>query len=76
MTSFFTNPPVCRVILNHMNETSRADLHVHSTASQISKLGVQRSLQIPECATPPLEVYELAKRRRSIICPTPSSPRS
>jgi len=63
MTSFFTNPPVCRVILNHMNETSRADLHVHSTASQISKLGVQRSLQIPECATPPLEVYELAKRR-------------
>jgi len=46
-----------------MNETSRADLHVHSSASQISKLGVQRSLQIPECATEPLEVYELAKRR-------------
>ncbi|HYB31415.1 MAG TPA: glycosyltransferase [Solirubrobacteraceae bacterium] len=42
---------------------SRADLHVHSTASQISKLGVQRSLQIPECATDPLEVYELAKAR-------------
>ncbi|HTU88016.1 MAG TPA: glycosyltransferase [Solirubrobacteraceae bacterium] len=42
---------------------SRADLHVHSTASQISKLGVQRSLQIPECATEPLEVYELAKAR-------------
>ena len=63
VTSFFTDPLVCRAILNHMNETSRADLHVHSTASQISKLGVQRSLQIPECATPPLEVYELAKRR-------------
>jgi glycosyltransferase involved in cell wall biosynthesis/predicted metal-dependent phosphoesterase TrpH len=42
---------------------SRADLHVHSTASHVSKLGVQRSLQIPECATEPLEVYELAKRR-------------
>ena len=46
-----------------MNEMSRADLHVHSTASQISKLGVQRSLQIPECATEPFEVYELAKAR-------------
>ena len=28
-----------------------------------SKLGVQRSLGLPECATPPEEVYELAKRR-------------
>src|SRR6516162_7861328 len=46
-----------------MNESSRADLHVHSTASAVSKLGVQRSLEIPECATDPLEVYELAKRR-------------
>ncbi len=46
-----------------MNETSRADLHVHSTASQLSKLGIQRSLHLPECATPPEEVYELAKRR-------------
>jgi glycosyltransferase involved in cell wall biosynthesis/predicted metal-dependent phosphoesterase TrpH len=43
--------------------TSRADLHCHSTASQISKLGVQRSAGLPECATPPEEVYELAKRR-------------
>jgi glycosyltransferase involved in cell wall biosynthesis/predicted metal-dependent phosphoesterase TrpH len=42
---------------------SRADMHCHSTASQISKLGVQRSLGLPECATPPEEVYELAKRR-------------
>ncbi len=46
-----------------MTETSRADLHVHSTASQLSKLGIQRSLHLPECATPPEEVYELAKRR-------------
>ena len=44
-------------------ETSRADLHCHSTASQVSKLGVQRSLGLPECATPPEEVYALAKRR-------------
>jgi glycosyltransferase involved in cell wall biosynthesis/predicted metal-dependent phosphoesterase TrpH len=43
--------------------TSRVDLHCHSTASQLSKLGVQRSLGLPECATPPEEVYELAKRR-------------
>src|SRR3954454_24856729 len=43
--------------------TSRVDLHCHSTASQLSKLGVQRSLGLPECATPPREVYELAKRR-------------
>ncbi len=43
--------------------TSRADMHCHSTASQLSRLGVQRSLGLPECATPPEEVYELAKRR-------------
>ncbi len=43
--------------------TSRVDMHCHSTASQLSKLGVQRSLGLPECATPPAEVYELAKRR-------------
>jgi glycosyltransferase involved in cell wall biosynthesis/predicted metal-dependent phosphoesterase TrpH len=46
-----------------MNETSRADMHVHSTASELSKLGIQRSLHLPECATAPEEVYELAKRR-------------
>jgi glycosyltransferase involved in cell wall biosynthesis/predicted metal-dependent phosphoesterase TrpH len=46
-----------------MNPTTRADLHVHSTASQESRLGVQRALGLPECATPPEEVYELAKRR-------------
>ena len=38
-------------------------MHVHSTASELSKLGIQRSLGLPECATPPQEVYELAKRR-------------
>src|SRR5918998_3400501 len=43
--------------------TARAALHCHSTASQISKLGVQRALGLPECATPPEEVYALAKRR-------------
>jgi glycosyltransferase involved in cell wall biosynthesis/predicted metal-dependent phosphoesterase TrpH len=43
--------------------TSRVDMHVHSTASRHSKLGVQRSLGLPECATPPEQVYELAKRR-------------
>jgi glycosyltransferase involved in cell wall biosynthesis/predicted metal-dependent phosphoesterase TrpH len=43
--------------------TSRVDMHCHSTASQLSRLGVQRSLGLPECATPPDEVYELAKRR-------------
>ena len=43
--------------------TARVDLHCHSTASEVSKLGVQRSLGLPECATPPQEVYELAKRR-------------
>ena len=43
--------------------TSRVDMHCHSTASQLSRLGVQRSLGLPECATPPEEVYALAKRR-------------
>jgi glycosyltransferase involved in cell wall biosynthesis/predicted metal-dependent phosphoesterase TrpH len=41
----------------------KTDMHCHSTASAVSKLGVQRSLGLPECATPPQEVYELAKRR-------------
>ncbi len=42
---------------------TRCDMHCHSTASQVSKLGVQRAAGLPECATPPEEVYELAKRR-------------
>ena len=49
-------------LLGHDSMT-RADLHVHSTASEESKLGVQRALGLPECATPPEEVHELAKRR-------------
>ncbi len=46
-----------------MSSTTRVDMHCHSTASQVSKLGVQRAVGLPECATPPEEVYELAKRR-------------
>src|SRR3954470_493098 len=42
---------------------SRADLHCHCTASQQSRLGVQRALGLPECATPPAEVLELALAR-------------
>jgi glycosyltransferase involved in cell wall biosynthesis/predicted metal-dependent phosphoesterase TrpH len=42
---------------------ARADLHCHSTASEEAKLGIQRSMGLPECATHPEEVYELAKRR-------------
>src|SRR5690349_8308728 len=43
--------------------TTRADLHCHSSASQLARLGIQRSVALPECATPPQEVYELAMRR-------------
>src|SRR5665811_2072310 len=42
---------------------ARVDMHCHSSASQESKLGVQRALGLPECSTAPEEVYELAKRR-------------
>ncbi|HEV2974327.1 MAG TPA: glycosyltransferase [Solirubrobacteraceae bacterium] len=49
--------------MRSFGEVRRADLHCHSTASQESKLGVQRAAGLPECATPPHEVYELAKRR-------------
>jgi glycosyltransferase involved in cell wall biosynthesis/predicted metal-dependent phosphoesterase TrpH len=45
------------------SDVARADLHCHSTASEAAKLGIQQSLGLPECATPPEEVYELAKRR-------------
>ena len=34
-----------------------------STASAVPRLGVQRALRLPECATPPEEVYAMAKRR-------------
>jgi predicted metal-dependent phosphoesterase TrpH len=46
-----------------MDAMSRADLHCHSSASEVSRLGVQRAMGLPECATPPEEVYALAKRR-------------
>jgi glycosyltransferase involved in cell wall biosynthesis/predicted metal-dependent phosphoesterase TrpH len=49
--------------LDTTTTTTRVDMHCHSTASQVSKLGVQRALGLPECATPPEEVYDLAKRR-------------
>jgi glycosyltransferase involved in cell wall biosynthesis/predicted metal-dependent phosphoesterase TrpH len=45
------------------HQTSRVDLHCHSTASERPKLGVQRSVGLPECATPPEDVLELALRR-------------
>ena len=45
------------------SQGSRADMHCHSTASELAKLGIQRSVGLPECATPPEEVYELAKSR-------------
>src|SRR5689334_836646 len=45
------------------NAARRADLHCHSTASERSKLGVQRALGLPECATPPQEVLDLALAR-------------
>jgi glycosyltransferase involved in cell wall biosynthesis/predicted metal-dependent phosphoesterase TrpH len=70
LTAFFTSRTRLKLMLNPMNteirtdlHVSRADMHVHSTASQLSKLGIQRSLALPECATEPEEVYELAKRR-------------
>src|SRR5437879_4155872 len=45
------------------SSATRADMHCHSSASQLSRLGVQRAVGLPECATRPEEVYELAKRR-------------
>ncbi|MGN6167634.1 MAG: glycosyltransferase, partial [Solirubrobacteraceae bacterium] len=39
------------------------DLHCHSSASELARLEVQRAVALPECATTPIEVYELAKRR-------------
>jgi predicted deacetylase len=42
---------------------ARVDLHCHSSASEVSRLGVQRAVGLPGCATPPEDVYELAKRR-------------
>jgi glycosyltransferase involved in cell wall biosynthesis/predicted metal-dependent phosphoesterase TrpH len=55
-----TQDPTTRV---EPGATTRVDMHCHSTASEVSRLGVQRAVGLPECATPPHEVYELAKRR-------------
>jgi glycosyltransferase involved in cell wall biosynthesis/predicted metal-dependent phosphoesterase TrpH len=33
-------------------------MHCHSRASQVSRLGVQRAVGLPECATPPQEVSD------------------
>ena len=52
-----------KIAQDPQERVSRVDMHCHSTASQISKLGVQRAAGLPECATPPEEVYALAKRR-------------
>jgi glycosyltransferase involved in cell wall biosynthesis/predicted metal-dependent phosphoesterase TrpH len=46
-----------------LTRAARSDLHCHSHASRQPRLGVQRALGLPECATPPEEVYRLAKRR-------------
>jgi glycosyltransferase involved in cell wall biosynthesis/predicted metal-dependent phosphoesterase TrpH len=51
------------IIDDASERVSRVDMHCHSTASQVSKLGVQRAAGLPECATPPEEVYALSKRR-------------
>jgi glycosyltransferase involved in cell wall biosynthesis/predicted metal-dependent phosphoesterase TrpH len=48
---------------HRQDAATRVDMHCHSSASEHSRLGVQRALGLPECATPPEEVYELAKRR-------------
>jgi glycosyltransferase involved in cell wall biosynthesis/predicted metal-dependent phosphoesterase TrpH len=60
-------PNLIRMTITEQQESraagSRVDLHCHSSASAVSRLGVQRALGLPECATAPQEVYELAKRR-------------
>jgi glycosyltransferase involved in cell wall biosynthesis/predicted metal-dependent phosphoesterase TrpH len=49
--------------LHTRGSSTSVDMHCHSTASEQSRLGVQRAAGLPECATPPEEVYQLAKRR-------------
>ncbi len=41
----------------------RVDLHCHSSASDEAAPRGRRTIALPECATAPREVYELAKRR-------------
>ena len=56
---------LCRRILRVMRtrrQPRRPALPLDRLAAS-RRLGVQRALGLPECATPPEEVYELAKRR-------------
>ena len=49
-----------RDLRSEMTQTTngaKVDLHCHSAASAVAKLGVQRALGLPECATPPAEVH-------------------
>jgi glycosyltransferase involved in cell wall biosynthesis/predicted metal-dependent phosphoesterase TrpH len=62
-TSATTEQAASAVSPQPADAVSRCDLHCHSAASEVSRLGVQRAAGLPECATPPEEVYELAKRR-------------
>src|SRR5439155_13761864 len=59
----FDTPATTQEAPMTLHRTTRADLHCHSTASEHTKLGVQRALGLPECATPPEDVLELADRR-------------
>jgi predicted metal-dependent phosphoesterase TrpH len=42
---------------------ARVDMHCHSVASRLTKPEVRKALILPECATEPEAIYELAKRR-------------
>ena len=46
-----------------MEQGSRVDMHCHSVASRSTKPEVRKALVLPECATEPEAIYELAKRR-------------
>jgi predicted metal-dependent phosphoesterase TrpH len=46
-----------------MEQGSRVDMHCHSVASRSTKPEVRKALILPECATEPEAIYELAKRR-------------
>jgi predicted metal-dependent phosphoesterase TrpH len=46
-----------------MEQGSRVDMHCHSVASRSTKPEVRKALIVPECATEPEAIYELAKRR-------------
>ena len=64
-----TNPQIAQNLL-----VSRGTVKIH-VQHIISKLGVSRALGLPQCATPPEEVYELAKRR-ALVAPAVSGRRA